>query len=248
MGDIAMRENNSVTTTRPLRATYASMPDAGVIEDIRPRAVMDAADRKDEDAADRKDEDAAPKAQPRRNELSAVADDFMRLAEEGEAEDSYGEQYTPEGLRELHSSLSHVKSELGTMNIQAIRRWHVQGMLDELRRAGLAPGRLTAVVEALHSLYAFAIQRGLVEDSPVIWLTFPQYSDRVRAPAAQAPPRPPAPQVPVAAAPAPSSTPVETQTPTQAMLALGGSVLIWTVRVTVTIFVLVAIVLVVEFA
>jgi hypothetical protein len=32
------------------------------------------------------------------------------------------------------------------------------------------------------------------------------------------------------------------------MLALGGSVLIWTVRVTVTIFVLVAIVLVVEFA
>jgi hypothetical protein len=137
------------------------------------------------------------------------------------------------------------------MNIQAIRRWHVQGMLDELRRAGLAPGRLTAVVEALHSLYAFAIQRGLVEDSPVIWLTFPQYSDRVRAPAAQAPPRPPrppAPQVPEAAAPTPSSTPVETQTPTQAMLALGGSVLIWTVRVTVTIFVLVAIVLVVEFA
>jgi hypothetical protein len=47
------------------------------------------------------------------------------------------------------------------MDMRAIHRWDVQGMLDELRRAGLAPGRLTAVVESLHALYAYAIERGL---------------------------------------------------------------------------------------
>ena len=127
------------------------------------------------------------------------------------------------------------------MHIGAIRRWQVQGMLDELRRGGLSPGRLTAVVEALHSVYTHAIERGLVEDTPVIWLTFPQQEERVaevRAPAAQTLAQPAASELGVA----------PTSTPTGAMLALGSSVLLWTVRITVTIFVLVVIALLVGFA
>jgi hypothetical protein len=237
-----MRNNSSVTGTRPLRATYANSPEDRVIEEVRTQAVDDAAP------------DAAPDASPGRDELGVVIDDFMRAAEEGEAEDSYGGQYTPETLRELHSSLSHVKSELGTMRIQAIRRWHVQGMLDELRRAGLAAGRLTAVVEALHALFRYAIQRGLVEDSPVIWLTFPQATERIPAPAAQVRPRrfvPESAEVPTLAQPSiPVETPrpTATPTPTDAMLALGSRVLSWTVRLILTIFVLVAIVLIIQFA
>jgi hypothetical protein len=231
-----MRNNSSVTGTRPLRATYANSPEDRVIEEVRPVAA----------------DDAAPDAPPERDELGAVIDNFMRAAEEGEAEDSYGNQYTPESLRELHSSLSHVKSELGTMRIQAIRRWHVQGMLDELRRAGLAAGRLTGVVEALHALFRYAIQRGLVEDSPVIWLTFPQPAERIPAPAAQVRPRrfePELVEVPTLAQPAiPVETPTPSPTPTDAMLALGGRVLSWTVRAILTIFVLAAIVLIVQFA
>ena len=172
----------------------------------------------------------------------------MRAAEEGEAEDGYGDQYTPEGLRELHSSLSHVKSELGTMRIEAIRRWHVQGMLDELRRSGLAPGRLTAVVEALHALYRHAIERGLVDDSPVIWLTFPQQAEGLRAPAPQVRRRRPDPAVAEAHTLAQTPIPVETPSPTDAVLALGSRVLSWTVRFILAIFVLVAIVLIVQFA
>lgn len=235
-----------MTATRPLRATYASSPESGVIEGVRPRPAVD--------AGDGATVDTGRHVAPEPAELGVVIDDFMRAAEEGEAEDGYGEQYTIERLRELHRSLSHVKSELGTMRIDAVGRWHVQGMLDELRRAGLAPGRLTAIVEALDSLYRYAILRGLVEDSPVIWLTFPQYAEGVRAPTTQV--RPPRPEPEFAEASTPpamltsvaTSAPGETPTPTQAMLALGGRVLLWTMRVIVTIFVLVAIVLIVEFA
>ncbi len=220
-----------MTATRPLRAAYATDHGTDLLE--RP------------DAPDEPLDGATPVADrppaPEREELGAVIDEFMQAAEQGIFEDAYGRPYTSESLRELRSALSHVKSELGTVHLSAIRRWQVQGMLDELRRGGLAPGRLTAVVEALHSVFTYAIERGLVDDSPVIWLTSPQQGERVervRAPAAQRSAPPPAPE-PVAAAPS---------TPTGAMLALGSSVLQWTVRATVTVFVLVVIALLVGFA
>jgi len=201
-----------------------------------------------------------PTRPPARNreELGTVLDEFMEAAELGEVEDGYGQYYTPEELRELHSALSHVKSELGTMNVRAIARWHVQGMLDELRRAGLAPGRLTAVVEALHAFYTYAIERGLVDDSPVIFLTFPQQPESLGPAPVQppvrvrtAPARPARFAAPPELQPEPDPMPEPapaTPTPTHAMAALGGRVLLWTMRATVTIFVLIAIVLVVEFA
>jgi hypothetical protein len=236
-----------MTATRPLRSAYSSGVEAGEIEGADDaRSLVDAG----EPAAN-----GAGRVLPESDELGAVIDDFMRAAETGEAEDPYGEPYTPEGLRELHSALSHVKAELGTMRIQLVRRWHIQGMLDELRLTGLGPVRLTAVVEALHSLYSYAIRRGLVEDSPVIWLTFPKKADGLREPAPQGRPRfaePPAeaPSAPPMASPPPSpaASPTATPTSTQAMLALGSRVLLWTVRAVVTIFVLVAIVLIVQFA
>jgi hypothetical protein len=231
-----------------MRAVYTRGPEANVAED----AV--------ETVETPKVPDTPPtrRLAPNREELGAVIDEFMQAAEEGEVEDGYGQYYTPEELRELHSALSHVKSELGTMNVRAIHRWHVQGMLDELRRAGLAPGRLTAVVEALHALYSYAIERGLVDDSPVIFLTFPQHSESLGPATGQtpvrvqtAPVRPARPASPPEFEPEPEPMPPPpppAPTPTHAIVALGGRVLLWTMRATVTVFVLIAIVLVVEFA
>ncbi len=237
-----MRRQNS--TTRPLRTVYSSGPASNGAEHRHddPPAVDEAPSTAETLAAQRL-------VSPNREELGQVIDEFIQAAEEGEAGDGYGQYYTPAALRDLHSALSHVKSELGTMNIRAIQRWHVQGMLDELRGAGLAPGRLTAVVEGLHGVYSYAIERGLVEDSPVIFLTFPQPAARPFQPAewfgqeersAPPPPRRESKQRSEASATAP--------TPTQSMLALGGQVLLWTMRATITLFVLVAILLVVEFA
>jgi hypothetical protein len=232
--------------TRPLRTVYEHGPDwNGATADPDPQPHAEPVDPV---------APAAPPVAPRRGELGEVIDDFMEAAEEGEVADGFGQYYTPEALRELHSALTHVKSELGTMHVEAVRRWHVQGMLDELRRAGLAPGRLTAVMESLHAVYSYAIERGLVDDTPVIWLTSPQQGEPTAAERSDVTARP-------AAAPRPASTsarrrerprheapPASTPTPTRAMVALGGRVLFWTMRATVTLFVLIAIVLVVEFA
>jgi hypothetical protein len=251
------RRDNSVTATRPIRAVYTRGPEANVVADAAETLeAPKAPDIPPTNEATDKPRTRPPA--PNREELGALLDEFMEAAEVGEVEDGYGQYYTPEELRELHSALSHVKSELGTINVRAIHRWHVQGMLDELRRAGLAPGRLTAVVEALHAFYTYAIERGLVDDSPVIFLTFPRQPDSLGSATVQQPvrartdPARPArfaapPELQPEPDPVPAPAP-PTPTPTHAMAALGGRVLLWTMRATVTIFVLIAIVLVVEFA
>jgi hypothetical protein len=74
----------------------------------------------------------------------------------------------PSGERRgLRAALGHVEAELGTMPIRAVRRRHVTALLDNLRRGGLSDRREAAVVGALHSLYAFAVARGLVGADPV---------------------------------------------------------------------------------
>jgi hypothetical protein len=223
-----------MTATQPLHAVYVTAPDRNLIENGPP------APREPKPDVVR---ETSPPASRERVDLATVIDDFMQAAESGELENVYGIQYARNDLRELHSALTHVKSELGTMPIESVRRWHVQGMLDELRRVGLAPARLTAVVDALHSVYGYAIERGLVDDSPVIWLTFPQRYEGTREPAPES--RLPLLEMPAAS---PVVAPSEPVNPTQAMLALGSRVLLWTVRIIVTIFVLVAIVLILEFA
>jgi hypothetical protein len=106
-------------------------------------------------------------------ELGAVIDDFTAAAENGLARDRGGVVYSPERIRELRESLGYVDAQLGTMNIQDVRRRHVQGLVDQLRLAGTDVERLTAVVDALRSLYIYAIQREVVDFSPVVQLTLP---------------------------------------------------------------------------
>jgi hypothetical protein len=224
-----------MTATKPLRAVYVTGSDQDLIENGRPPTSREPARE-----IDRK---TAPRASRERVDLATVIDEFMQAAEAGELEDFYGMQYRRDDLRELHIALTHVKSELGAMQIESVRRWQVQGMLDELRRVGLPPARLTTVVDALHSVYGYAIERGLVDDSPVIWLTFPQRDAGTRELAPQSRPR-------LRETPAASPVPVPSEpvNPTEAMLALGSRVLLWTIRIVVTIFVLIAILLIVEFA
>jgi hypothetical protein len=69
--------------------------------------------------------------------------------------------------RRLRAALSHVEAGLGTMPIRAVRPRHVATLLDHLQDAGLSDRREAAVVEALHSLFAYAIARGLVAADPV---------------------------------------------------------------------------------
>ena len=106
-------------------------------------------------------------------ELGAVIAEFLRAAEAGRVRRADGARYGRDDLRALRGALSHVASELGTRGVGAIRGWQIELVLDRLRDAGLPERRVTAVVDALRSLFAYAIGRGLVAANPVIGLSVP---------------------------------------------------------------------------
>jgi hypothetical protein len=124
--------------------------------------------------------------------------------------------------RELRAALSHVDAELGPMPLRDVRSRHVAALLDDLHDAGLSPRRETAVVDALRSLYGFAIAHGLVSDDPT------------PAPAAAA--------APITPAPASTTAP----TPTLTMRALGARVAVWTAWTIAIVFALLLVVLIRE--
>jgi len=179
-------------------------------------------------------------------ELGAVIDDFLQEAEDGQARDRNGEPYERERVRQLRASLSYVDSALGSMNLEDVRRRHVQAMLDQLRSSGATSDRITSIAAALRSLYAYAIQRDLVGYSPVVELALPEpetfarngtpdpgepapvsTSDTLIGVLAQAP----LPQEPQAAQP--YAMPIET-------------VMWWAIKIVVLLFALIALVLAAE--
>jgi site-specific recombinase XerC len=100
------------------------------------------------------------------NELEAVIADFLAEADEGR--DGTGRRHARAAVRELRASLAHVVTELGTIDVAAVRGRDVRAMVDGLAAAGLPPARVTAVVDALRAVYAYAIGRGLVRTSPLV--------------------------------------------------------------------------------
>jgi hypothetical protein len=120
-----------------------------------------------------------------RGELGALIDEFLQAVEDGRT----GGPASREDVRVLRGALSYVDSELGTLDIQDVRRRHIQALLDQLRASGLASARIHSIVDALHALYAYALQRDLVGFSPVVELQLPESDNGVpRSP----PPRKPA--------------------------------------------------------
>jgi nitroreductase len=124
-------------------------------------------------------QDAARGLAADRGELGALIDEFLQAAEDGTVRDGSGNPYTRDGVRALRGALSYVDSELGTMDVQDVRRRHIQSLLDQLLTAGLAPARINGVAAALDSLYGYAIQRELVGFSPVVSLRLPQSENGV---------------------------------------------------------------------
>ncbi len=187
--------------------------------------------------------DAAATAEPEEQEMGAVITDFLAAVEGGRVVRHPGEPYTLESLRELRGALSYVDYELRAMDIRDVRRGHLKALVEDLQAAGVPPLRLLSVVDALQSLYAFAIHRDLVDFSPVVELGLP--FDGV---VASAQPRR---EVEVDPPPRARQSALgheddwargnqqEPPNPTAAMLALGAQVAKWTTRVVVIAFILI---------
>ena len=114
------------------------------------------------------------------------------------------------------------------MPIRAVRTRHLAALLDDLYDAGLSARREAAIVDALHSLFAFAVARRLVAADPTPGPVVPKPKNRVPAPA--------------------PAMPTPTPTPTLTVLALGARVAAWTAWTISIVFVVLLVALVLELA
>jgi hypothetical protein len=137
-------------------------------------------------------------------QLGGLIDEFVEAAENGLVRDRDGFEYPPSAVVELRDSLSYVDAQLGTMRLDDVRRRHVQAMVDELYGSGLDVERIRAVVAALSSLYTYALQRELVDFSPVVQLSLPDGAKGGPQPSMNGQPTQPLP------APAPATAPMAT--------------------------------------
>jgi hypothetical protein len=107
---------------------------------------------------------------PEGDELGAVITEFLGDAAAGRVRDRAGRPMTREEVRRLRGLLAHVVSELGTRDVDAVGGRDIMALIDGLGADGLPPGRVDAIVDALRSVYAYAIGRGLVRVSPLVGL------------------------------------------------------------------------------
>jgi hypothetical protein len=105
--------------------------------------------------------------------VSMVIKDFLAAAERGEARDRSGNPYAPQQLSQVRAALTYVESEIGPSPLQAVRRRHVQGVIDELHAAGLPSQRIVEVVSSFRDVFVYAIQRDLVDFNPIVQLRLP---------------------------------------------------------------------------
>jgi integrase len=112
--------------------------------------------------------------------VAGAIEAFLAAAEAGSALNKHGRSYKPSAIRDLRGALEgHVQPALGRVLLVDVRRRDVQRLVDTLtpEKSG---SRVRTVVNALHSLYAWAQDRELVDHDP---------ANRVRLPAMNATPR-----------------------------------------------------------
>ncbi len=125
----------------------------------------------------------APAARPRQRHASAasiadVTGDFLAAAADGRTRDPIGLRYSADALEQLRLALGgHVAEELGDIPLSALRRWQVQGFVDELADSGVSLRRLRAIVAALRAVTRYAREQGMLDEDPTRGVTVPTDDD-----------------------------------------------------------------------
>ena len=118
--------------------------------------------------------------------VAAAAEWFLDAAEAGRALNRSGRPYRPSALRDIRGILDfHVVPVLGGMRLRAVRRRHVQVLVDRVGDEGLSESRIRSVVSALRALFGYAIEQGRAEFNPADALVMPagdESAPRVREP------------------------------------------------------------------
>jgi integrase len=112
--------------------------------------------------------------------VAGAIEAFLAAAEKGSALNKHGRRYKPSAIRDLRGALEgHVQPTLRRQRLDDVHRADVQAIVDRMTR-DWSGSRVRTVVNAIHSLYAWAQDRELANHDP---------ASRVRLPAMNAKPR-----------------------------------------------------------
>jgi hypothetical protein len=98
--------------------------------------------------------------------VADVTEEFLAAAEAGKARNRNGRRYRPSALRDVAGCLrNYVVPDLGDLRLRDVQPHDLQRLVDELAAGDLSLSRIRSVVSAIRALYAYAIERGIVDVS-----------------------------------------------------------------------------------
>lgn len=119
--------------------------------------------------------------------LAKAVENYLDAIKSGRALNKHGRPYKSSTIRDIEGALvGYVEPELGARRIGDVRRGDVQRLIEKLtpEKSG---SRVRTIVNAVHSLYAWAQDRELVDHDPASHVRLPAMNatprDRVATPA-----------------------------------------------------------------
>ena len=119
--------------------------------------------------------------------LDQAAEKFTVAIADGVVRNKHGRRYRPGAVTDLRSSLERLPRRLRSRRLDDVGRADIQRAVDELHGEGLSGSRIRSIVNALRSLYRWAIERDYAAVNPAAEIRLPAMDatprDRVATPA-----------------------------------------------------------------
>lgn len=111
---------------------------------------------------------------------------FVADCRAGAALNKHGRPYRPKAIVNLDSSLRRMPVAIRRRPLVAVRRGELQEAVDGFRREGLSASRISSIINAIRSLYRWAIDRERAAEDPASLVRLPTAEsgerDRIAAP------------------------------------------------------------------
>jgi integrase len=113
--------------------------------------------------------------------VNEACDRFLLAIKDGTALNKRGKPYKKSGTRTIEGALrGRIEQELGPLLLDEVRRGQVQTLVDEMVAEGLSGSCVRNVLNALRSLYTYAIARELAQNSPITNVLLPAVGETPR--------------------------------------------------------------------
>lgn len=129
---------------------------------------------------DRETDQTSDRLQLKGVSLREAHERFIAECSAGIALNKQGRPYKPTAILDLDSSLKRLPSETRLASLDALSRGEIQRAVDGFGREGLSGSRISSIVNALRSLYRWAINREMALENPASLIQLPACDSKER--------------------------------------------------------------------